>query len=958
MTSTSRRHHGIYLAAHNSTDCRAPTVVVNILIVAILALSAMDCQPSLQITGGQLLKITKESLQRCLHDSPASAEARVLTLHLCEQISESETLKLRRANNILAKIHYRIADICFEKMDFKSFVVAIRTALELLPHSPALRPKDSASKLSIAGNYLRNHAQYDLAVFAHRQAILAARLHFDENDERIALYMYELAEDYLAQGRWAEAETLLWEALPIERRARHPNAAAILAMLAQSQIEQGQPAASMLLLEYALRYHIKALGDSNVEAALILDKFGMLWAYLDQPELADRMLEREHIMLLNSKAGGEVITQALLNRASLAVSQKLYQRALGLYQQAFSYATATLPAEHAIIAKISRQIGYALIQTESFGEGSQYLTRALRQEERLLCSSRTESSAQNLLSAGREAEAMLYSLALAHPAQTKVVTAALGQVFLRKGRSQEVGAIMSQDLWGALASAELRERFYRLRKLLDQQEKIWQLPDTESRRQAIIEITRKADEAEQDLSWAIGSKVSKRCLKPETVIAEIADNLPGEAVLVEIIANVSPLSTFGKTGHHNGELHYAAFLLFPDQRISVKDLGLMRDVDIAILRFRESITKKRIDVNVAGLALYQIIKDLLPKGQNGTPRVIISSDGLFNLIPFSALHDGNHYLLDTHSIRYVNSGRDLLPNKTPYAANHVLVLADPEVTTSAFPRLRAARGEATQIASMLGARAVMDTWASEGLVRNYYAPLILHMAVHGEYQRRSEDYSGAASDAGLASTQLDHQRKDTRILPAMTLQRQGSQATFPPGPLPSWDVLSILNRSALKAVSTATPGRATITDQHEWEPHEAMHASALVLSPGPSVEYDGWLTASEVRSMNLHGTQLVSLSACESGLGAVRSGQGVYGMRRAFQVAGAQTVVSSLWPVLDDVTSEMMIMYYHLLVRENAGRSDAMDTVMKRTRQNYPHPYYWAPFLVIGQSGPLSLGAN
>ena len=113
------------------------------------------------------------------------------------------------------------------------------------------------------------------------------------------------------------------------------------------------------------------------------------------------------------------------------------------------------------------------------------------------------------------------------------------------------------------------------------------------------------------------------------------------------------------------------------------------------------------------------------------------------------------------------------------------------------------------------------------------------------------------------------------------------------------------------------------------------------------------LTAEEARSLDLHGTQLVVLSACDTGQGELSVGQGVYGLRRAFLVAGAETLVTSLWQVSDAATGKPMTLYYQKLLKEKKGGFAAMQEAMKQMRTQYKHPYYWAPFLVIGSDGPL-----
>jgi CHAT domain-containing protein len=96
--------------------------------------------------------------------------------------------------------------------------------------------------------------------------------------------------------------------------------------------------------------------------------------------------------------------------------------------------------------------------------------------------------------------------------------------------------------------------------------------------------------------------------------------------------------------------------------------------------------------------------------------------------------------------------------------------------------------------------------------------------------------------------------------------------------------------------------------------------------------------------------------ACQSGQGALSLGQGVYGLRRAFLQAGAETVVSTLWSVEEESATELMKRYTHKLVSQpNKGRVETMEEAMKelREQERYRHPYYWVPFVVMGMDGPL-----
>lgn len=131
---------------------------------------------------------------------------------------------------------------------------------------------------------------------------------------------------------------------------------------------------------------------------------------------------------------------------------------------------------------------------------------------------------------------------------------------------------------------------------------------------------------------------------------------------------------------------------------------------------------------------------------------------------------------------------------------------------------------------------------------------------------------------------------------------------------------------------------------------DALLKSGLIFSGvnqySADVTDDGVLTAYEATSLNLSNTQLVVLSACETGLGDVKAGEGVYGLQRAFMVAGAKNVIMSVWKVDDRVTSELMVAFYEANA-ETKSITKAFRQAQLIIRERYPDPYYWGGFKLL-----------
>lgn len=362
---------------------------------------------------------------------------------------------------------------------------------------------------------------------------------------------------------------------------------------------------------------------------------------------------------------------------------------------------------------------------------------------------------------------------------------------------------------------------------------------------------------------------------------------------------------------------YAVFIIESKNETRGIDLGEARPIDEAINNLRAALRDpKRGDVKKLARAVQEKIMKPIQPFTGDAAHLLISPDGALNLIPFEVLVDEKgSYLIEDYAVSYLTSGRELLRMQTARdSKSGSLIIANPS-----FGENRAASGKQNQ--SVTSARDLSGTYfaplagtlqearliesefpaatvltgaeATESALKKATAPRILHIATHGFFLENAAELNAAANE----------QKRNTKA---------------------AGETKNPLLRSGL-ALAGANRRAGGTGD-------------------------DGILTAMEASALNLWGTKLVVLSACDTGLGEVRNGEGVYGLRRSFTLAGTESLVMSLWAISDYTTRELMTNYYKNL-KSGIGRGESLRKVQLEMlkKKGREHPYYWAAFIHSGE---------
>ena len=821
---------------------------------------------------------------------------------------------------------------------------------------------DTATSLNNLAELYRSQGAYAKAEPLHLRALAIREMGLGPYHPDTAQCLDNLALLYDNQGAYAKAEPLHLRALAIREKALgsdHPDTATSLNNLAGLYYNQGSYTKAEPLYLRALAITEKALGTDHPYTARSLNNLALLYDNQGAYAKAEPLYLRA--LAIKEKALGTDhpdTATSLNNLAGLYGSQGSYAKAEPLYLRALAIREKALGTDHPDTATSLNNLAGLYGSQGSYAKAKPLYLRALAIFEKALGFDHPETatSLSNLAS--------LYDRQGAYAKYEPLLRRGIGiqSLFLQwqlpllpqAARLAQINALDSS--WQAPFSGAERSNSASELALFSRLNRYGLLLEIEQRQAQLA----RAPGAPQDLAQQLAAlttrladvtipapqrqELSKRreelernfyrllpSLKPQLVEpAQVARLLPADAVLVEF-QRYQPFDGRQKEGQRWGAPRYLALVLNPAGTTRAVDLGPAAALDPLIAQaLKESAASSSDPTDLWRQVNGKVFPPTLLQLLAGAKQWILAPDGELSRIPYAALpapQDPQRRLTDTVALRLVSSGRSLLPQSPANAgaASRPLVLADPDfgpAPASGFrwSRLPGTAKEGQLISQLLRADLYEQTRATTAVLTNAKNPSLVHVASHGYYASASDTPLPAAPPppaGGLRSAMagLPASREDAMLNSGIVLA--GANRSLRPDLVPA------------AAPSSTNPGSAD----------------------------DGYLTAKEAAQLQLRGTELVVLSACDTASGAQQSGEGLFGLQRALSVAGARSTLLSLWKVDDKATAFFMERYYTLL-KQGKGRMEALLAVQEEFRTKPLVPAwadyrYWAAFQLVGETGPI-----
>ena len=750
------------------------------------------------------------------------------------------------------------------------------------------------------GDFAGARPLYELALKIYADAL------GEDHPER-AGSLNALAKLLKAQGDYDAAIPLVERSLALRRKALgddHPDVAKSLGSLAAVLHKKGDHGAARPLYEESLAIWRSSLGDDHYYVAIALNRLASV--FTAEKKFGDARALYAESLEIQRRSLGDNHPEVAASLGNLAAAYGLEGRrdeAAELFEQSLAIRRAAFGDDHPEVAKSLDHLADIL---EAQGNGG--AARPLRAEAIQIVEARL-----SLLDALSEREALAYLPSIrgaldgwianfsdadhdveawTHTLRFKGASAARLAAARVSTRDDPEAAALSREL------AEIRGDLARLMLSAD-------LGDRKDR---LAALTTERDRVERELLTRSAAHRMARDVAGASP-ADLCASLPDDAALVDVFRY-----------QRRKEAHYVAFAVMAGAcDVTRVELGAAEALDDAVADWREAMEDPdavvtRVDGR--GLRVAELFWTPLGSVVGDAEHLFLVPDGALASAPFAALpmEDGS-YLLEKQALTWLDRANDLLVEAAAPAIGALVVGdVDYDATSAGASERRGALAPCNtgEFLALPGATA-----ESEALVERW------------SRSRRKEPLVHLGGADATESAVV-------RALRGKSVVHLATHGFFATGKC----------KSALEGDSGVG--------------FDPMVLSGLVLAGAnqpadPLAPEDGILTAAEVAALDLSGTGLVVLSACETGLGEIQSGEGVLGLRRAFSVAGARTLVMTLWSVPDDETASLMEEFYrlHLHRRRPQGAATALrraqlNALESQRSDGVVRPGIWAGFVAAG----------
>ncbi len=806
---------------------------------------------------------------------------------------------------------------------------------------------DLAGLLTGIAALYHSEGKYETVESLIQQAIEIDKIALPKNHPNLATDLNNLAELYRSQGKYDTAEPFYLKAIEIDKIAlpeNHPSLATHLNNLAGLYHSQGRYSEAEPFYLKAIEIDKIALPENHPDLATHLNNLALLLAATDRPKEAFKL------MLKASKIQDKTI-QVIFASSSESdrlahVQQEVRPNLEGFLSLVYQYLPHSQAAKQAALNLVLKR--KALTATALAAQNQAVFSGRYPQLQEIFPQWRQKCD-----------QLLAFTYEVPPPEKREAYKQQLAQLQkecneLERQLAREVPEIAMQEQMGdrRAVALELPEgakllEFVRFRVLDFQSDSV-----QEARYMAFVLAAGKPSEVEMiDLGEA--ENIDRLISLYRESVMELP---PPQPALERDESPQPPLVRGAKMG--------ASLNMWDDEPDST-----------------ETPAKHYIYDSQPGKQLREAVFDKLRDKLAGCSHLVIAADGDLNLVPFQILpeDDETTILQDEYNISYVSVGRELLRRriKTNGTANEPLIIADPNFDWSQnnstdipkqqenlavsslnvskmfgtlasvrFERVKATADFALTIGQQLGVKPFLQNEATGDRLLNCQSPEILIVATHGYYSEREKEYARLLGELLFRS-----QEKQAEILAKnygfldeeflAIIEALGNLEDFDNEIRAKLGAIYSLVKQQINTTSAKPPVNNMEFETFKPNRHQAKVENPMMRSAVAFTGANTWFSggklppdfptmvfAQDIAGIDLWETELTILIACQSGLGDVQTGEGVFGLRRAFAVAGSKTLIMSLWSVPTLVTMLLMEQFLDYL-RAGIGRAEALKKAQK-----------------------------